>query len=403
MFTCKSHNRLQEFGGNPLYFGGVVRYFVIKDEKNNENEKVSMPNHQAQFHVVDNILALTGQWCWQTIDQRILAKIKNIKQKIMKIDVEKVGKLDTSGAYFIYKIQQLFPNTTIVATKIQQNLIDLIHKNYTSYDSRLQPLNTYEKVYQIGEQTTNYIKDSKNLIAFIGATVMSYLQVIRTPFATKWRLLLDIIIQTGAKAVPIVSLLCFLIGIVLCYQIGSQLKIYGANIFVVDLLGISLLREFAPLITAIIVAGRSASSYAAELGSMKVQQEIDALRTFGISPIKRLILPRIIGMMISLPLLIVVADIISCIGGMLMAKASLGISFFDFLQRFSTAISFNNYFTGLIKAPFFAIIIGTVGCYRGTVVKNNSLSIGQETTKSVVYSIFLFPCYCRRCLILNII
>ena len=348
-----------------------------------------MIKHQAQFHVADNILNLTGQWRWQTIDQDIFVKIKNLKGKIILINIEKVETLDTAGAYFIHKIQQLFSHARVKATEIQNSLIDLIRKNYTLYDSRLQPLNTYEKVYQIGEQTTNYIKDSRNLIAFIGATVMSYLQVIRTPFATQWRLLLDIIIQTGVKAIPIVSLLCFLIGIVLCYQIGSQLRIYGANIFVVDLLGISLLREFAPLITAIIVAGRSASSYAAELGSMKVQQEIDALKTFGISPIKRLILPRIIGMMIALPLLIVIADIISCIGGMLMAKASLGISFFDFLQRFSTAVSFNNYLTGLIKAPFFAVIIGTVGCYRGTVVKNNSLSIGQETTKSVVYSIFL--------------
>ncbi len=358
-------------------------------KKESKSKTTQMSKDEAKFYVSAETLILTGQWHWQSLDQNILAKIKNLKEQIMYIDAQQIEKLDISGAYFIYKIQQLFLKAAIRVTHTQRSLIDLVHKNYTNYDSRLQPLNTYEKVYQIGEQTTSYIKDSKNLIAFIGATVMSYLQVIRTPFATQWRLLLDIVIQTGVKAIPIVSLLCFLIGIVLCYQIGSQLKIYGANIFVVDLLGISLLREFAPLITAIIVAGRSASSYTAELGSMKVQQEIDALKTFGISPIKRLILPRIIGMMISLPLLIVIADIISCIGGMIMAKVSLGISFYDFLQRFSTAVSFNNYLTGLIKAPFFAIIIATVGCYRGTVVKNNSLSIGQETTKSVVYAIFL--------------
>ncbi|WHN65718.1 ABC transporter permease [Cysteiniphilum sp. QT6929] len=360
----------------------------MKKESKSKTTKMSKKD-EAKFYVSAETLILTGQWRWQSLDQSILAKIKNLKEHIMCIDAQKIEKLDISGAYFIYKIQQFFLKAAIKVTHTQRSLIDLVHKNYTNYDSRLQPLNTYEKVYQIGEQTTSYIKDSKNLIAFIGATVMSYLQVIRTPFATQWRLLLDIIIQTGVKAIPIVSLLCFLIGIVLCYQIGSQLKIYGANIFVVDLLGISLLREFAPLITAIIVAGRSASSYTAELGSMKVQQEVDALKTFGISPIKRLILPRIIGMMISLPLLIVIADIISCVGGMIMAKTSLGISFYDFLQRFSTAVSFNNYLTGLIKAPFFAIIIGAVGCYRGTVVKNNSLSIGQETTKSVVYAIFL--------------
>ena len=348
-----------------------------------------MDKNQAQLSIDADVLILTGQWCWQSIAPNIEYKIQNIGKTVTCINAQNIEKLDTSGAYFIYKIQQSLSHATLSVSKTQQSLIELIQENYTTYDSKLQPLNTYEKVYQIGEQTTNYIKDSQNLVAFIGATMLSYLQVIRTPFSTQWRLLLDIIIQTGVKAIPIVSLLCFLIGIVLCYQIGSQLKIYGANIFVVDLLGISLLREFAPLITAIIVAGRSSSSYAAELGSMKVQQEIDALKTFGISPIKRLILPRIIGMMISLPLLIVIADIVSCLGGMIMAKASLGISFYDFLQRFSTAVSFNNYLTGLIKAPFFAIIIATVGCYRGTVVKNSSLSIGQETTKSVVYAIFL--------------
>ncbi|WP_157966567.1 MlaE family ABC transporter permease [Fastidiosibacter lacustris] len=355
----------------------------MKSKKSIKNKK------QAHFHVEASTLMLNGQWCWHSIDQNIINKIKSLKKTIEQIDIKYIERLDTMGAYFIYKIQQILKNVSLVATETQISLISLIAKNYTVYDSSLQPLNTYEKVYQIGEQTTNYIKDSKNLVAFIGATVMSYLQVIRTPFATQWRLLLDIITQTGVKAIAIVSLLCFLIGIVLCYQIGSQLKIYGANIFVVDLLGISLLREFAPLITAIIVAGRSASSFTAELGTMKVQQEIDALKTFGISPIKRLILPRIIGMVIALPLLIVIADIISCIGGMVMAKASLGINFYDFIQRFSTAVSFNNYLTGLIKAPFFAIIIGAVGCYRGTIVKNDSLSIGQETTKSVVYSTFL--------------
>ncbi|WP_119343344.1 MlaE family ABC transporter permease [Facilibium subflavum] len=343
----------------------------------------------ADFYIKDQCLYLTGLWRWQSIEQKKLSNLMASKTSLSDINILGVTSLDMAGAYFIYKLQTTFNITTIQHHPEQLSLLTLIKNNYTNGDIKLRPLNTFEKVYQIGENTTEYIKDSKNLIAFIGETVLSYLQIIRTPFSTKWRLLFDIIEQTGVKAIGIVALLCFLIGVVLCYQIGSQLKMYGANIFVVDLLGISLLREFAPLITAIIVAGRSASSFTAEIGSMKVQQEIDALKTFGISPIKRLVVPRIVGMTISLPLLIVIADIVSCIGGMIMAKMSLGISFYEFIQRFSIAVPFNNYLIGLIKAPFFAVIIGFVGCYRGMVVKNDSLSIGRETTKSVVYAIFL--------------
>ncbi len=346
-------------------------------------------NDIAAISTEDDQIILSGLWCWQYIDERLLDSLNSSTTTYQIINLQSISQLDISGAYFIFKLSQKYKIDAIKGNSSQMSMLELVKKNYSPCDAKLQPLNTYEKVYLIGENTTEYIKDSKNLVAFIGETLLSYLQVIRTPFSTQWRLLLDIIEQTGVRAIGIVSLLCFLIGIVLCYQIGSQLKIYGASIFVVDLLGISLLREFAPLITAIIVAGRSASSYAAEIGSMKVQQEIDALKTFGISPIKRLVVPRIIGMIISLPLLIVIADIISVIGGMVMAKVSLGISFAEFIQRFGDAVSFNNYFTGLIKAPFFAIIIGFVGCYRGMSVKNNSLSIGRETTKSVVYSIFL--------------
>ena len=338
----------------------------------------------------DDCLFLSGSWQWNTISQNDVEKSCALVNKVSSIDITQIQNIDICGAYFITKLINKLCIDNVKSTNKQHEVLKIINNHYVEFDTIEQPTNTYEKVYQIGENTTEYLKETKSLISFIGETALSYLlQIIKTPFSTKWRLLLDIIQQTGVKAVGIVSLLCFLIGIVLCYQVGSQLKQYGANIFVVDLLGISLLREFAPLITAIIIAGRSASSFTAELGSMKVQQEIDALSTFGISPIKRLVLPRIIGMMISLPLLIVIADITSCPGGMLMAKASLGISIYTFIHRFGDSVSFSNYIIGIIKAPIFALIIGFVGCYRGMTVQNNSLSIGRETTKSVVYSIFL--------------
>ena len=173
------------------------------------------------------------------------------------------------------------------------------------------------------------------------------------------------------------------------YQIGLQLSNYGASIYVVDLLGISVLREFGPLITAIIIAGRSGSAFAAQIGSMKIQEEIDALQTIGISPIRRLVVPRILGLIIVLPLLVVWADLFGLLGGMIMSKMTFDIPPATFLTRLVSHTYLTNYLIGLVKTPVFAALIATVGCFRGFAVTGSSVSVGRETTKSVVQSIFL--------------
>jgi len=179
-----------------------------------------------------------------------------------------------------------------------------------------------------------------------------------------------------------------MIGIVLTYQMGVQLRNYGANIFIVDLLGLSVLREFGPLLTAIMIAGRTGSSFTAELGLMKANQEIDALTTMGVTPAELLILPKIIGLFIALPLLTIWADIFGIIGGMIMAKNMLGIGWYDFLHRFQSQIPVRALLIGLGKAPIFALLIASIGCFEGVSVKDTADSIGKNTTKSVVYSIF---------------
>lgn len=342
------------------------------------------------FELNDKTLHLNGDWRWDALNSKEVKALIANKTSFESIDGSKVEHLDTAGAYFIQKLIHSCEPKIQGFSSEHINVIELVAQNYKPLDKKnKRHISPIEKVYQIGESTTNYLQESKNLIAFFGALCIHFFQFIRKPFSACWALLLDIIVQTGIKAIGIVCLLCFLIGVVLCYQMGAQLKLYGANIFVVDFLGISLLREFAPLITAIIIAGRSGSAFTAEIGSMKVNSEIDAMRTMGISPIQRLVIPRVVGLLISLPLLIVIADIASVFGGLIMSAVYLGISPLEFLDRFGTAVSVNNYLIGLFKAPFFALTIAAVGCYRGLSVKNNSLSIGQETTKSVVYSIFL--------------
>jgi phospholipid/cholesterol/gamma-HCH transport system permease protein len=227
------------------------------------------------------------------------------------------------------------------------------------------------------------------LLSFVGETSIALAKSVAHPARMRWRPIAHNIRSAGFDALPIVGLLAFLLGIVVAYQAADQLRRYGANIFVADLVGLSMLREFAPLITAIIVAGRSGSAFAAQIGSMSVSEEIDAMRTIGIPPIEALVLPKFIALVIAMPLLTFFADVMGVFGGMVMASAQLGVGFGDFLDRFVKAVSVTAYLTGIGKAPVFAGIIVVVGCFQGFRTHGGADSVGRQTTRSVVQSIFL--------------
>jgi len=240
-----------------------------------------------------------------------------------------------------------------------------------------------------GRSTMAGIEQSLALLGFIGKIALVLTKSLAQPRRIRWRSILFNIRRSGFDALPIVGLLSFLLGIVVAYQGADQLKQYGANIFVADLVGLSMLREFAPLMTAIIIAGRSGSAYAAQIGTMAVTEEIDAMRTLGIAPIEMLVLPKVIALIIVLPLLTVFADVLGVLGGMLMARAQLGVGFGEFLDRMSKAVSITSYLVGIGKAPVFAAIITVVGCFQGFRTHGGADSVGRQTTRSVVQSIFL--------------
>ncbi|MFZ4479699.1 MAG: ABC transporter permease [Rhodoferax sp.] len=227
------------------------------------------------------------------------------------------------------------------------------------------------------------------MLSFIGESAFVLLRSLAQPRRIRWRPILHNLETAGFEALPIVGLLSFLMGYVIAYQGADQLDRFGADIFIADLVGLSMLRELSPLLTAIIVAGRSGSAYAAQIGTMKVTEEIDALRTIGVGQTEMLVLPKMLALIIALPLLTIWADVAGVFGGMLMARSKLDVGFDLFIDRIGDAVSLSSYLTGVGKAPVFAAIIALVGCYQGFQVSGSADSVGRKTTVSVVQSIFL--------------
>lgn len=242
---------------------------------------------------------------------------------------------------------------------------------------------------RVGRSAEALWKQAFAMLGFLGESTLALAGWVLHPSHIRWRPILFNLHSAGFDALPIVGLLSFLLGIVVAYQGADQLRQYGAGIYVTDLVGLSMLREFAPLMTAIIIAGRSGSAYAAQIGTMAVTQEIDAMRTLGIMPLEMLVLPKVIALAIALPLLTVFADMMGVLGGMLMARMQLGIQFSEFLDRFPHAVSTTSYLVGLGKAPVFAAIVAMVGCFQGFRTEGGADSVGMHTTRAVVQSIFL--------------
>jgi len=248
---------------------------------------------------------------------------------------------------------------------------------------------SFQPVSLLGRQVTRRWASFKLGLEFLGHTTMTWLRS-----ATSWRRMRPTSItrhlyDTGLTAIPIVSLIAFLITVIIGYIAAQYMREYGAEIYVVDLITISVLRELAVLLTAIIVAGRSGSAFAAEIGAMKLNEEVDALHAIGVDPHEVLVLPRVIGLVIALPLLTVAADIVGMTGGALLCYVLLDMPLVLFLERAQDAIASTTFWVGIMKAPVFAALIALTGTYRGLQVRDSSRELGRLTTTAVVQSIFL--------------
>lgn len=314
----------------------------------------------------------------------------------VRLDLSRVEALDTIGAYLLNRLAD-----RLQAEGHSVEVVGLRPEHAALFgavrDAGKAPHHPVERdhhpildmVFRTGQTTVNAGRELLNLIGFLGLVTVTFARLIRHPSRLRLTSVLFHIEQTGLNALPILGLLSFLIGVVLAFQGADQLKRFGAELYVVNLLGISVLREIGILMTAIIVAGRSGSAFTAQIGTMKVNQEIDAIGTMGLDPIELLVVPRALALMISLPLLAFYADVMGLFGGAVMAYATLDITFGQFIRQLHSAVGINTVIAGLIKAPVFALVIAMVGCYEGLRVTGSAESVGRLTTRAVVESIFL--------------
>lgn len=329
--------------------------------------------------------------------QDIKEQLKRIKLdhiSEIEIDMQDIVSLDTAAAIMIKRLESYYicqdKRVNIYANnKYVLAMLELVK----DVDTRFETANKIPYEYdpfltKYGKMFYSYYLGLLSFFSFIGKVFVTKFYYLKDMRTIRFKEIAYNISESGIKAIPIIATISFLIGLVFAYQSAYQLKIYGANIFLVDMVGIALLRELSPLITAVVVAGRSASVYTAELGAMKITQELDAMKSMGFNPYRFLVVPRIIALVISMPILIFISDIMGLIGGMVVANIDLQITTTLFIERFLDAVALKHFVIGVIKGPFFAFLIATIGIYRGFLVKHDTQSIGKNTTKSVVEAIF---------------
>lgn len=342
-----------------------------------------------------NIVRCGGAWVLGGVAslEAALAAIKWPGLQSLQFDMTDISAMDTAGAWLLLRTMRKLEASGCTVSLLGQQaehaaLLHVIGPVSIITES-VHTAPKHNVLEALGLFAWPHWQQATGMLAFLGESALVLMRSVAQPARIRWRPILYNLQHAGFNALPIVGLLAFLMGVVISFQGAGQLQRYGANIFIADLVGLSILRELAPLMTAIIVAGRSGSAFAAQIGSMKMTEEIDALRTIGIAPIELLVLPKVLALMIALPLLTFFSDIMGVLGGMVMAKTQLGVSYTDFMDRFDDAVKLSALMVGIGKAPVFAAIIAIVGCFQGFQVGNRSDSVGRQTTISVVQGIFL--------------
>lgn len=357
-----------------------------------------MTKAHVHFSSSNDILTVSfsGDWTKDFITP-LSSKLENLtcKDKTTCVfDFSAISDFDTHGMMLILHHIKRIDALGYTTTKVGQS--DHFAKLFKVCEIHfpqeiIKPQDTFflfDYLENIGKMIFEGKKTLSSFASFIGELSHFVLKALLNPLSIRIKATLYHIENSGAGAIPIIFLTSFLIGIVIAYQGATQLEKFGANIFIVEMVTISAVRELAPLLTAIVVAGRSSSAYTAQIGVMKITDEVDAMRSMGFSPWDFLVLPRLFALIIALPLLVFFADIVSTFGGMVIASTKLGVSFEEFIDRVQETVALKHFIIGLVKAPIFGAIIATIGCFRGFQIDSSTESVGKYTTISVVNAIF---------------
>jgi phospholipid/cholesterol/gamma-HCH transport system permease protein len=334
-------------------------------------------------------IALSGPLTVATsgaLDRRLRA----LDQAVAKVDLSSVSDIDTVGAWITWRLARDHEAEIVGASDQAERLIAAVRESQGDASIRPPRVDILRRVPEaVGELVVGWGQGTVGVVGFLGALMVSSWHTIRNPAKLRVKALVRQIELVGVSALGIVGLMCFLVGIVIAQQGAVQLQQFGAEFYTINLTGRLAMRELGVLMTAIMVAGRSGSAFAAQLGTMKLTEEVDAMRTIGVSPVEALIIPRVLAAVLMMPLLGFYAAVMAIIGGAVLANFALEIPFGTFLLRIKEVVPMHDVWVGLIKAPFFGLIIALAGCYQGMQVEANAEEVGNRTTMAVVQAIFM--------------
>jgi phospholipid/cholesterol/gamma-HCH transport system permease protein len=317
-------------------------------------------------------------------------RLRELSGPVGKIDIAGISDIDTVGAWTVWRVSRDNQAEIVGASPRAERLIAAVSGASGEGDSRAHRLPLLPRVFDaVGDQVVGWLQGTLRIMGFLGALIMALGSLIRHPTRFRGKALVHQLELVGVSALGIVGLMSFLVGIVIAQQGAVQLQQFGAEIYTINLTGRLSFRELGVLMTAIMVAGRSGSAFAAQIGTMKLTEEVDAMRTIGVSPAEALVVPRVVAVMLMMPLLGFYAAIMAIIGGAFISSLTLEIPFMTFLARIQEVVPQHDLWVGLVKGPVFGLIVGLSGCYQGMQVEGNSEEVGLRTTMAVVQAIFM--------------
>lgn len=338
------------------------------------------------------VLTPRGRWCIDQLERldELLRKTQVPHDRRVRVDASRLSDLDSAGVMLV--VNRLRAQgvvwSNIDLADFNQHQLDLIRLVAERTDARSQPRRRVIGLLPLlGRRVTELYAELHSQFVFFGRIVEAVGDVLRRPRLLRLRECTAQLEAVGLNALPIVVLMTFLIGVVFAFLLGIQVQKFGANIFIADGVSIAIARELSPLLTAILIAGRSGAAFTAQIGAMKVTEEIDAISTLGLSPIQVLVLPRLLAIIIAMPLLTFVGDVLGIIGASLVANAQLDITYYTFFERVKSVLPAYTVWFGLTKTPVFAAAIALIACRNGFAVQRDARSVGEYTTRTVVQSL----------------